>query len=80
MNIFLIVIVTVILLLNLWVWLLPRTYVEFIKIAKRSKLAAMPPHAALWRFIESPNYIWFPRIVFCLALIVLGITVYEIYS
>ena len=68
------------LLLNLWVWFFPSSFVSYLKLAKNPKLMGMPLQDTVWKFIESPSYIWFPRVIFGLAFIIVSIMIYQIYS
>jgi hypothetical protein len=67
------------LVLNLWVWFFPDTFINFLKLGKNPRLMELPLQKELWHFIESPTYIWWPRIIFSLALLIVLIMVYSIY-
>jgi hypothetical protein len=65
--------------LNVWVWLLHNSFIKYLRLAKNPNLMRLPLQKELWEFIESPGYIWLPRIIFSLALIVVLIMIYRVY-
>jgi len=63
MNYFIIsLLVIVVIALNLWVWVFPNAFISFLKFGKNS-LIKIPSQEQLWKFIENPQYIWWPRFI-----------------
>ena len=57
-----VVMLLIIISLNSWVWIFPKTFINFMRLGKNPTLN-IPFYKKLWKEIEKPNYIWFPRIV-----------------
>jgi len=71
---------TLTLFLNVWVWFLPNSFLDYLKLAKDSMVSNWPSQRELWKLLENPRYIWLPRIVFGLALIVITLTAYYVLT
>jgi hypothetical protein len=57
--------------LNLWVWFWPKSYIAYMKGVEKSKLAPASQKEFLLKYLQSPGFIWGPRAVFGVALLVL---------
>jgi hypothetical protein len=67
----------IVLLLNLWVWLFPKSFINYLKLGKNAQIEnIIPAQKAIWKFIEHPYYIWLPRLGFGLALLVIVAMIY----
>jgi hypothetical protein len=67
---------TIVVLLNIWVWFFPRLFIDYLKWARRSNdVELLNIQKVLWSFIGSPNYIWMPRFIFTIALIIMAILI-----
>ena len=62
----------IIVLLNIWVWFFANSFIHYLKIGKNAKIETLiPSQKEVWKLIENPHYIWYPRIVFGAALFVM---------
>ena len=61
----LLVIFLVVLVVNFVLWIKPQLFIQIMQIGKSEKY---PFYKTVWQFMESPNYIWFPRILFTVGL------------
>ncbi len=74
-------IVLLMLLLNIWVWFFPSAFIKFIKIGKGAKIESIfPTQKSVWKFVDLPTYIWFPRFIFSISFIVSIGILYYIYT
>jgi hypothetical protein len=56
--------------LNYIVWFKPSMWMKFTRFGENSSLARLPSQKIIWRFINSPSYIWYIRGLSTLALII----------
>ena len=71
--------ISIVLVINYWVWFKPTSFVKFIKTAKKARFEQLPSQEIKWRFIENPYYIWFPRIIFTIVLFVFIFMLYMMF-
>jgi len=73
------ILVLLMLLLNVWVWFFPNSFIGFVNRGKGAKMEhIIPSLREIWGAIDSPRYIWFPRFGFGLGLIISLVMVYEL--
>lgn len=71
------ILIIIALLLNIWVWFFPQSFINYIKFGKNELTEKIiPSQKEIWTFIEKPNYIWYVRIALGLTLIGLVIFVF----
>jgi len=64
------VVVLFMLLLNAWVWFFPSAFIGYLQRGKGAKVESVfPSLQRVWEHVESPTYIWGPRIAFGIGLI-----------
>jgi len=56
---------------NFWVWFWPKSYIIYVSRVEKSKLASSSQKEFLLKYLQSPGFIWGPRAVFGVALLVL---------
>lgn len=56
--------------LNVVLWFFPLHFVNYMKTAQKSKIAPAALKEIVLRVLETPGYIWMPRIIFGIGLIV----------
>jgi hypothetical protein len=71
--------ITIAFALNLWVWLFPEAFIKYLRLGKNSRYMGMPLQKEIWHVIENPQYIWLPRVIFGLALVITIVLAYRIY-
>jgi hypothetical protein len=80
MNIIFLVIVSIaILAMNIWVWVFPRSYLEYYKKIYSSNLGFTVFRKPILRLIQSDGYIWISRLVFGGGALAILIMVYSVY-
>jgi hypothetical protein len=60
----------ILVLLNYIVWFKPSIWIKYMRLGENAPLERIPSQKNIWKFINSPNYIWYIRGVFTLALII----------
>lgn len=64
-----IVILIIVLALNIWVWFFGSSFINFFRIAEKSPIEQLPMQKEKWKIINHPRFIWYPRIVMAITLI-----------
>lgn len=73
------VIIVLMLILNIWVWFFPVSFIHFLKIGKNAKVETpFPWLKELWNVIEHPLYMCIPRTIFSIGLVISIIIAYLI--
>lgn len=78
-DILVIAVAIIVITINIVLWFFPHWYIEYMKLAKKSRVSDWMFQGALWKMIENPGYIWFPRAVFGVAFIFFSIMVFFVY-
>ncbi len=64
-------IIIIVIIFNLWVWLFPDSYLDFLRFGKNAKIESiLPAQKEFQKLYENPEYIWFVRVSLGFALIV----------
>jgi hypothetical protein len=66
-----IVILLIVLILNIWIWFFGKSFKTLFKIAEQSPLENLPLQKEKWKIINHPQFIWYPRIVMVIVLILI---------
>jgi len=73
-----IVILLIVLTLNIWVWFFGKSFINFFKTAEKSLFEQLPLQKDKWKIINLPRFIWYPRVVMVITLIlVIGFILQE---
>jgi hypothetical protein len=64
-----IVILLIVLTLNIWVWFFGKSFIHFFITAEKSPLEKLPSQKEKWKVINHPQFIWYPRIMMTITLI-----------
>lgn len=57
--------------LNIWVWCFPTSFIKLMMLGKNAKVETpLPWLKDVWKVIENPHYIWAPRVIFGVGLII----------
>jgi hypothetical protein len=64
-----IVILLIVLTLNIWVWFFGKSFTNLFKTAEKSSLEKLPYQKEKWKIINLPQFIWYPRVVMAITLI-----------
>ena len=65
------IIIVVVLIFNLWVWIFPDSYLDFLRFGKNAKIEVfLPSQKELQKIYENPKYIWYVRVSLGFSLIV----------
>jgi len=71
--------VLIMLLLNIWVWFFPKTFIKYINLGKGAKIeSVIPSLKEIWEHVDHPIYIWFPRFIFSIGLMISIVIMYYI--
>lgn len=68
----------IVIAINYWVWFNPKSFMNFMIIAKKSPFEQSRGQRAKWEIIEDPKFIWFPRFIILLVLLVLIFVVIQL--
>jgi hypothetical protein len=73
------IIILLMLALNMWVWFFSTSFINFIKFGKGAKVEiSIPSLKEIWIVIEHPLYVWIPRVIFSIGLLISIIIAYLI--
>ena len=56
---------------NLLVWIKPELFMNYLRLGKPTEERRMGMNKTVWDFIESPQYIWYLRIMAFIAVVTL---------
>lgn len=62
----------IVFILNLFSWLKPEVLLKILEFARPPAATQNEFQKDLWKFFDSPSYIWFLRFVFLIGLIAFG--------
>jgi len=62
-------ILLIVLTLNIWVWFFGKSFINFFMTAEKSPLEQLPQQKEKWKIINLPQFIWYPRVVMAITLI-----------
>lgn len=66
-----IIMIVLIIVLNLWVWIFPNSYLAYTKLSKGAKIESfLPSQKEFQKIYENPKYIWYVRASLGFALLV----------
>jgi hypothetical protein len=55
---------------NVVLWFFPLHFINYMKTAEKSRIAPTALKTMVLKILDTPSYIWLPRIIFGIALIV----------
>ena len=78
-NYLIIAITSIVVAINFIVWFFPGLFINYMKMAMKSNIMDWMFQDALRKLVDNSYYIWFPRAVFGLAMMVIAVLIFFVY-